>query len=210
MINLGLYSTFLASVVFLLLTPGPVIALITGTAATQGRLKALKTAFGTNAASLVLIAIAILAICGFISINKYFIYIIGLVGSTYIAYSSFMHVRIALKGTEQSKEQIKQGGFIHGFTIAISNPKDIFFFISFFPQFVGITDNTSISLGILCISWIVLDLSVLSGYILLVHRMMSGKISKALDVISTLFLLVIAIIGFIYNIRMLLVQLAVN
>lgn len=133
MINIGLCSSFLASVVFLLLTPGPVIALITGTAATQGRLKALKTAFGTNAASLVLIAIAILAICGFISINKYFIYIIGLIGSAYIAYSSFMHLRIALKGTEQSKEQIKQGGFIHGFTIAILNPKDIFFFISFFP-----------------------------------------------------------------------------
>ena len=71
MLNTALYTTFLASVVFLLLTPSPVIALITSTAARQGRFTALKTVIGTNCASLVLIAIAILAISGFLSINKF-------------------------------------------------------------------------------------------------------------------------------------------
>ncbi|HBC1012928.1 TPA: LysE family transporter [Escherichia coli] len=202
MLNTALYTTFLASVVFLLLTPGPVIALITSTAARHGRFKALKTALGTNFASLVLIAIAILAISGFLSINKFFIYVIGVIGSLYIAYTSLTHLTNVFRKAYADTPYTSRSGFKYGFTIAISNPKDIFFFISFFPQFVGITDSTSLSLVILCISWIVLDLSILSTYIYIVHKISSTRTSKTLDIISTSFLLLISIVAFIYNIRM--------
>jgi threonine/homoserine/homoserine lactone efflux protein len=202
MLNTALYTTYLASVVFLLLTPGPVIALITSTAARHGRFKALKTALGTNCASLVLIAIAILAISGFLSINKFFIYIIGVVGSLYIAYTSLTHLTNIFIKAYTDTPYTSRSGFKYGFTIAISNPKDIFFFISFFPQFVGITDSTLLSLVILCISWIVLDLSILSIYIYIVHKISSTRTSKTLDIISTSFLLLISIVALIYNMRM--------
>lgn len=39
-------------------------------------------------------------------------------------------------------------------------------------------------------------------YIFLVHKIVSSKISKMLDVISTTFLLLVAIVGFVYNVQM--------
>lgn len=203
MFDIGLYSTFVASVVFLLLTPGPVIALITSTAARKGRLCALKTAIGTNSASLILIAIATLAICGFISINQYLIYIVGLIGAGYISYTAFVHLLNILKKTSGDTQDKGGYGFKHGFIIGISNPKDIFFFMSFFPQFTNIiTGSLELSLMVLCISWVILDLSILSLYIILVNKISSNKTSRILDVVSTLFLLLIGVVAFVYNAKM--------
>ncbi|MDX7976962.1 LysE family translocator [Escherichia coli] len=203
MFDVGLYLTFIASVVFLLLTPGPVIALITSTAARKGKLCALKTAIGTNSASLILIAIAILAICGVISINQYLIHVIGVIGAGYISYSALTQLLNIVK-EKSGKTQDKGGyGFRYGFIIAISNPKDVFFFMSFFPQFTGIiTDSLRTSLIVLCVSWVILDLSILSIYIILVHKISSSKVSWVLDLVSNLFLLLIGIVALVYNIQM--------
>ncbi|HGC0174131.1 TPA: LysE family translocator [Escherichia coli] len=203
MFDVGLYLTFIASVLFLLLTPGPVIALITSTAVRKGKLCAFKTAIGTNLASLILISIATLAICGFISINKYLIYIIGIMGASYISYTSLVHLKNIIKETSGYLQNKGGYGFKHGFIIAISNPKDIFFFMSFFPQFTNIiTDSLKLSLIVLCLSWVVLDLSILFIYIILVHQISSDRNSKILDFIATLFLLLIGLVAFVYNAQM--------
>ncbi|HGA9038332.1 TPA: LysE family translocator, partial [Salmonella enterica subsp. enterica serovar Java] len=54
---------------------------------------------------------------------------------------------------------------------------------------------------VLSVTWVFLDLSVLSVYILAVSKFASGKYGKLLDIASSFFLLFIAILGFAYNIK---------
>lgn len=67
--NMTLLVAYILSVMMLLLTPGPVVALITGTAARYGYRNAFATAAGTNGASLVLIALATLMLKGVVSVS---------------------------------------------------------------------------------------------------------------------------------------------
>ncbi|HCM1846710.1 TPA: LysE family translocator [Salmonella enterica subsp. diarizonae serovar 16:z10:e,n,x,z15] len=201
--NVSFFFMYIVSVMLLLLTPGPVIALVTGTAAVHGKRKALKTAFGTNAASLVLIFLASLMVTGLVSIENSYLYILGMLGSVYIGYASSSNLIHANFSASDNVSVVnnKNSGFLKGFFTAISNPKDILFFASFFPQFIYITNNVKLSLAVLSVTWIFLDLSVLFFYILVVSKFISSKYSKLLDIASSFFLLFIAILGFAYNIK---------
>ena len=82
--NFTLLAAYSLSVVTLLLTPGPVVALITTTASQHGYRRAFLTLIGTNGASLVLIALAALMLAGVVSISAIWLGVLGLVGSLYI------------------------------------------------------------------------------------------------------------------------------
>jgi threonine/homoserine/homoserine lactone efflux protein len=55
--------------------------------------------------------------------------------------------------------------------VGISNPRDILFLAAFFPQFIQITPDLDISLGILTLSWIILDFATLSLVYLSFNRL---------------------------------------
>ena len=55
--NVPLLTAYILAVLLLLITPGPVVALITATAARDGRRRAFATLVGTNSASLVLMLV---------------------------------------------------------------------------------------------------------------------------------------------------------
>lgn len=101
-----------------------------------------RTIFGTNAASLVLIVLSALVIKGLLAINETAFNALKLVGACYIAYVGWDILRES-RPAEQSCVAIQPrvGGFSKGFVMAISNPKDIIFFVSFFPQFINITTD---------------------------------------------------------------------
>lgn len=156
--NMTLLGAYILSVLVLLLTPGPVVALITGTAARHGYRNAFSTAAGTNSASLVLIAIATLMLKGIVSLPPVWLSLLGLIGSVYIGYSALQNISELMKNntTNSTTTQALRGGFVRGFMTGLSNPKDILFFVSFFPQFITVTQNFSTSILTLCGVWIFL------------------------------------------------------
>ncbi|EPY8429996.1 LysE family translocator, partial [Citrobacter youngae] len=81
----------------------------------------------------------------------------------------------------------------------VSNPKDILFFVSFFPQFITITHNFATSMLILTLVWIIFDVAVLSFYIVIFKRWMPTRFVRYSVFISSLFLLAVAVFGIIYN-----------
>ncbi|MDN5645191.1 MAG: LysE family translocator [Acinetobacter sp.] len=160
--ELALYCT---AVVVMIATPGPVMLLVASAGLKGGYKQALKTIFGTNLASLVLIVLSVLILKGFLNIAEHWLNAIKILGCVYIAYLGFQILKEAIaQETETSPVQLKavQGGFKQGFLVGIANPKDIIFFASFFPQFIGVTSNVDVSLVLLTILWIILDFSTLS------------------------------------------------
>lgn len=200
--NLTLLGAYILSVMMLLLTPGPVVALITGTAARYGYRSAFSTAVGTNGASLVLIALATLTLKGVVSLPPVWIYLTGVAGSLYIGYAAFQSLLLQpeLQQTTVKSTASHRGGVLKGFMTGIANPKDILFFVSFFPQFIAITRDFSTSIMTLCVVWIFFDFAILSLYILTVKRWMPSRHGKTIELTSSLFLLGVAICGVIYNV----------
>ena len=86
--NLTLLAAYMLAVLLLLATPGPVVALVTGTAAREGSRRAFITVIGTNAASLVLIVLATLMLLGVVALSPVMLSLLGMAGSLYIGWSA--------------------------------------------------------------------------------------------------------------------------
>lgn len=157
-------SLYAITVIIMIATPGPVMILVASTGLKHGYKAALKTIFGTNIASLVLITLSILILKGSLSINELVFTLIKALGSLYIAYLGYEILKEALTHNDNIDGHLKpaDGGFKKGFLVGISNPKDIIFFSSFFPQFINVHDNINVSLSILVVTWIILDFLTLS------------------------------------------------
>lgn len=157
-------SLYIITVIVMIATPGPVMILVASTGLKHGYRAALKTIFGTNIASLILITFSILVLKGVLSIHDLVFAVIKMLGSLYIAYLGYEILKEVFTHSDTAPTTIKpvDGGFKKGFLVGISNPKDIIFFSSFFPQFIHVHDNINISLSILVIAWIILDFLTLS------------------------------------------------
>lgn len=196
--NIPLLSTYTLAVLLLIMTPGPVVALVTSVATRAGSRRAFSTLIGTNAASLVLMGIAILMLTGVMSLSELSLALLGIPGSLYIGYIAQQGIVSPVSTTEQSLTTSRKGVW-GGFITGLSNPKDILFFLAFFPQFIPVTASFSASVLLLALVWIVLDFAVLSFYILAIKRWVRHHHQRAISLLSSWILLMIACAGGIYN-----------
>ncbi|QBF26402.1 LysE family translocator [Pseudomonas tructae] len=203
--NSALLATYALTVLLLIASPGPVVALVVNTTARAGRKQALLTALGTNGASLVLIALAALLIISSAALNPLLLSALSLFGCLFIGYlglSALAELRQPAAAAEPLAP--RQGGLWQGFAIGLSNPKDILFFVAFFPQFIQVTEHFSHSLMLLALVWLVLDLGILGLYILAIGRLAERINRRLISAISAVVLLLIAVVGLGYNLGQLL------
>lgn len=207
----SILAAYVVSVMLLVATPGPVVALVINTSVKQGAKQAIFTALGTNWASLVLIAAAVLVLSGAMSINQDLIAFLSLLGCVFIAYIAIDSLKSVLVTTEPREKEAdssfaeknpsaKFESLAKGFTVAISNPKDIIFFVAFFPQFTSISNSFTESVTVLTLLWITIDLAILSSYIFFMQHRIARKYEKLISVMSSMALLAIAAIGLVFTI----------
>lgn len=197
------FYLYVVSVVVMIATPGPVMILVASAGLKGGYRSALKTILGTNLASLVLIALSILMLKGMLSVNEHLFVAIKVLGCLYIAYLGYDILKEVYQAKDQSIETLKpiDGGLKKGFLVGISNPKDIIFFSSFFPQFVGIHSDINISLSILVIAWIVLDFLTLSMVYLSFNKLSNSQHYPKILGLCGLILVLIALYGLYISIK---------
>lgn len=122
--------------------------------------------------------------------------LIKVLGCLYIAY---IGVQILIEALDRNQTlatvSATAGGFKQGFLVAISNPKDIIFFASFFPQFIHVLPDLNQSLGLLTGTWIVLDFATLTVVYLLFNRLAQAKIYHTLLAGCGLILIAVALYG---------------
>ena len=209
--NTALTATYALTVLLLIATPGPVVALIVNTAAASGPRKALFTALGTNWASLVLIGAAAWVIMTSAAIDPAWLNGMSLLGCLFIGYIAVATLREALSAPPATAQvtpagaapapRSAKGGLWQGFMVGISNPKDIIFFISFFPQFIQVTSSFERSMVVLSLLWVAIDFAVLSLYIFAIGRLASERSSRLISLASGVALLLIAMAGLLYNLH---------
>ena len=202
MMNLSLLLAYMLAIFMLLITPGPVVALIAGTAARHGYRRAFATLLGTNSASLVLMALAALMLAGLVSLNPLALHVAGLLGSLFIGCIALSGLRASPPDTANAS--VAQGGLLKGFIVGIANPKDILFFAALFPQFIAVTPRFSTSIATLALLWILFDFAVMTFYIALVKRGLPASQCQRVERLAMVMLLLIAVGGAFYSVKTLL------
>ncbi|MBR8295508.1 LysE family translocator [Burkholderia cenocepacia] len=201
-----LLFAYLAAIVLLIATPGPVVMLVTGTVARRGFRQGVLTAVGANAASLVLIAGAMLMVFGVVMVSARLLVGLHVAGCLFIA---VLAIRTLLgewrAGRGRSGDGTAAGepvsrprglpGVVRGFLVGIANPKDLLFFVAFFPQFVGITPDSRVSLAILATLWIAVDFTIMTGYMAAINHPAIHRKQRWIVASSALALLAIALAG---------------
>lgn len=194
--NFTEYLFYAVTVIVMIATPGPVMLLVASAGLKGGYKKALETIIGTNLASLVLIFLSILILKGVFKLDPTGFNLIKVLGCLYIAY---IGVQILIEALDRNQTlaavSATAGGFKQGFLVAISNPKDIIFFASFFPQFIHVLPDLNQSLGLLTGTWIVLDFATLTVVYLLFNRLAQAKIYHTLLAGCGLILIAVALYG---------------
>ncbi|WP_298495614.1 LysE family translocator [Helicobacter sp. UBA3407] len=202
---------YILAVFLLIATPGPVVALVIRNASMYGFKTAFFTSIGTNFASLLLITFAIAIILGAFEISPFALSLISIAGCAFIFYLGFSSLYHTLKNyqNQPQKESEPQcnktktnktfvSSFLEGFGIAIGNPKDILFFVAFFPQFIHITDSILVSLNILVAVWILLDFCILMSYALLMQKAILLRYKNLIGIISDIILMLVGVFGAYY------------
>lgn len=196
--NISVYVLYCLAVIVMIATPGPVMLLVASAGLKGGYAAALRTIFGTNFASLILIALSVFSLKGLLVMNEQWLDTIKLLGCLYIGYLG-IHIfgDVLSPKADSAQETLRSGhgGFRTGVLVGLSNPKDILFFTAFFPQFIGITENLDLSLVILTLSWIVLDFLTLSLVYLGFNRLSHSRLYPHLLAGCGLILILIALYG---------------
>ena len=203
--NFAEYFLYMVAVVIMIATPGPVMLLVASAGLKGGYKKALQTIFGTNLASLVLILLSVLILKGMLNINEQWLNLIKIFGCLYIAYIGFGILKEVFdKASVDADVPLKavNGGFKQGFLVGISNPKDIIFFASFFPQFVNITPDMNLNLTMLILTWIVLDFATLSVVYLSFQKLSKSRLYSKLLAACGVVLILVAVYGIFTTLRL--------
>lgn len=202
--NVAVLLAYVLAIVLLIGTPGPIVALVINAASRHGFKYALITVLGSNLASLVLLACAALIISGVIALDGQSLQWISLLGCGFIAWMALHGLRAEFAQPQPVKSAplmpVKsRSGFFNGFFLGVSNPKDIIFFVAFFPQFISVTANIKLSLVVLTLVWMVVDFVILLSYALLMRGNFFQRHQRKISLLSSGFLLLIAILGAAYT-----------
>ncbi|MRN37997.1 LysE family translocator [Neisseria sp. N95_16] len=190
--------TYILTVFVFLLMPGPVNLVVVNAAAKYGLKGAFFAVVGTNTASLVLILVAGLMIAGLGKLDTQFLTLLSGFGGGYLIYFGYKLWLESKNITQKDKVNVEVVALskvvINSFMIGISNPKDIIFFMTFFPPFINQLDMALFpSLFILTLIWCVLDYSILLAYGLGISKIMNPKREQIINRICSLLFIVIGI-----------------
>ena len=178
MIDLYLVAAYIAAIVLFLGTPGPVTVLVANASVRGGLGAGILTVAGTNTSSLLLITASFLAIQGLFSVNEQALTWLAFLGSFYLIYFAVPIIFTRVNLQAETVDTPRKGYFWTGFAVGLSNPKDVLFFIAFFPTFLGVSSDVHVSMLVLVLVWIALDYLILSGYALVFSRYINNTVAN--------------------------------
>lgn len=137
--NPHLFAAYCLAVVILLLIPGPVVTLVVANSLSHGRRCGLATVAGASIGNAILLGATAVGLIAFFRLLSEVFEIIRWVGAAYLIWLGIKAWRT--HGGQEgaiapAAARSWQAVFLQGFLIAITNPKAIFFYIAFLPQFI--------------------------------------------------------------------------
>lgn len=152
---------YTAAVTLAIITPGPAAIAVAATGIAQGTPAAIRAAFGVAVADGLLVILAMAGLAAVIGSHGGSITILKFCGAAYLAYLGYRMWKSRASGAAS----VQGAPFMAGFSIAIGNPKAIFFHASLMPLFLNLTTMTVPEAGLISIIVIVANLIGMGGYV---------------------------------------------
>ncbi|MDT8428293.1 MAG: LysE family translocator [Pseudomonadales bacterium] len=166
-------ALFLLLAFGLIIIPGPNVIVIVTTSLVHGRLRGLQTVAGTSCAMIVQLLVAALGTVWFVTAVSEGLKWLKWLGVAYLFYLGITQIRTALGHTALNSPSAADS-FHRGFWVSLTNPKTIFFFSAFLPQFVSGQANYFADIALLSGIFWLMAITLDSAYALL-----SGKLASA-------------------------------
>jgi threonine/homoserine/homoserine lactone efflux protein len=156
-----LYAAFILAAAVLILIPGPIVTLVIANSLKHGMRTGVLTVVGANTGTTVMLTAGALGLSTVLAVAADIFEWVRWAGVAYLVYLGVKEWRLVFKTDPEAVRQIAadtkpKGVFWHGFIVAITNPKTVFFFVAFFPQFIDPALAAGPQLAILCVTFMVL------------------------------------------------------
>lgn len=168
----ALYAAFIASVVVLVLVPGPLVALIVANAAAYGTRYGLLTVLGAAGATVVHLIIVALGLTAAIAALGAWFEVLRIAGGAYVVWLGIQAIRAMPADLASTTAQPRSIRVImgNGFLVALFNPKALLFYAAFFPQFVSPRHAPGPQMAVLCLALLSIGMSCDSAWAVLAGR----------------------------------------
>lgn len=132
----------------LIILPGPNVMVIVTTSLVHGKVRGLQAVAGTSCAMIVQLLVAALGTAWFVTAVSEGLTWLKWLGVAYLFFLGYKQIRASL-GHTKSLPLTGVGSFQRGFWVSLTNPKTIFFFSAFLPQFVSGQENYFANIALL-------------------------------------------------------------
>jgi threonine/homoserine/homoserine lactone efflux protein len=170
-VDLHLYAAFALAVTALMLLPGPNVALIVANSVSHGVRLGLLTVAGTASAMLVQLAVTAAGLGAVLGAAGVWFGALRWVGVGYLmflAWQAFRAPAADLNLCPQAPDGRRV--FARGFLVSLTNPKTLFFYAAFFPQFLTPERHGWAQIAVLAVTFVVIAVVIDSGWAVLASR----------------------------------------
>ncbi|WP_417347887.1 LysE family translocator [Ferrimonas sp.] len=162
-----LYLVYLATVVILLVAPGPMTLLTLSTSVRHGHKKALATVLGSNLAGLALMLLSATGVGALITSSPALFELLRYGGAGYLLWLGVSAWRSRPEENLESGFRYRDdasafGLFRQTLMVGLANPKGLIFFAALFPQFLNPEKPMVPQLLVLCSTFTAVDFIVLN------------------------------------------------
>ena len=158
MLDTHLFLAFILAVTVLMLIPGPNVALIVANSVTYGFRYGLLTVAGTSSAMVVQLGLTVLGMTELLGTLGAWFEWIRWIGVAYLIYLGVTQWRaLPVNLAEVAPEpRSARAMFTRALLVSLTNPKTLFFYGAFFPQFVVTSHDVGAQVAILSATFLLL------------------------------------------------------
>lgn len=172
MVDPTLFLAFVVAVTLLMLTPGPNVALIIGNSVAYGPRYGFLTIAGTTSAMVLQLGLTGLGITQVMGTMGTWFEYLRWVGVAYLFYLGIKQWRAPVEPITQERQGPKstRAIYLRALLVSLTNPKTLFFYAVFFPQFVDTHAHIVVQTVILSITFVALAVIVDGGWVMVADR----------------------------------------
>lgn len=132
-----IYLAYLLATIVIVIIPGPTVTLIVANSLTHGTRAGLLNVLGTQIGLAVSIALVALGLSSVIEGMGWWFDWVRIAGAAYLVWLGWKLIRAGGALQTAASPRTPRGGFLlQGTLVMLSNPKTLFFFGAFIPQFI--------------------------------------------------------------------------
>ena len=182
-----IYLAYVVACFVIAIIPGPTVTVIVGNSLAHGTRAGLLNVAGTQLALALMMLILIVGLTSVIAAMAWLFDWLRLAGALYLLYIGWKLLRAPDALAGPAKAAAPRGGFfLQGFLVLMSNPKALFWFGAFIPQFVDPKGNYIAQITLLGVTAMAVALVSDGAYAVLTGRAGASLSRKRVRLVSRL------------------------